>query len=88
MMSEINTIKKEITKIQERNFRVEKDKAWEVSWTRRISIAVFTYVIISVFLIIIKVEKPFLSAIIPAIAYLLSTASMGLLKNWWITKNA
>ncbi len=87
-MSEIDNLKKEIKNIQERNIRVEKDKSWEVSWVRRISISVFTYIIITIFLIIIKVEKPFLSAIIPAIAYLLSTASMGLLKNWWITKKS
>lgn len=87
-MSEIDKIKKEIKKIQERNVRVEKDKAWETSWARRISISIITYILITLFLIIVKVEKPFLSAIIPAIAYLLSTTSLGLIKNWWITKNS
>lgn len=87
-MSEIVNLKKEIKKIQERNVRVEKDKAWETSWARRISISIITYILITLFLIIIKVEKPFLSAIIPAIAYLLSTTSLGLIKNWWTTKTA
>ncbi len=87
-MSDIDNIKKEIKKIQERNVRVEKDKAWETSWVRKIYISIITYILITIFLIIIKVEKPFLSAIIPAIAYLLSTTSLGLIKNWWITKNA
>jgi hypothetical protein len=87
-MSEIDNIKKEIKKIQERNIRVEKDKTWETSWARRISITIITYILITLFLIVIKVERPFLSAIIPAIAYLLSTVSLGFIKNWWITKNA
>lgn len=33
-------IETEIQKIQERNQKVEKDKAWEISWTRRILISV------------------------------------------------
>ncbi len=88
MSEEVDNLKKEIQKIKDRNKRVEKDKAWETSWIRRMAIAVSTYVLITIFLIIIKVEKPYLSAIIPAIAYIISTASIGLLKNWWITKNA
>lgn len=87
-MSDIENIKKEIKEIKERNIRVEKDKAWETSWVRRISITIITYILITLFLIIAKVEKPLLSAIIPAIAYLLSTTSLGLIKNWWTTKTA
>ncbi len=86
MITDSLNLKREIKKIQERNIRVEKDKAWETSWTRRILVAVFTYIIITLFLIIIKIEKPFISAIIPAFAYLLSTVSLGLIKNWWIKK--
>ncbi len=82
-MSDFDSLKKEIEKIKDRNRRVEQDKAWETSWARRIAIAVTTYILISIFLIIIKVEKPFLSAIIPSIAYLISTATINVLKNWW-----
>ena len=67
-MNEIEKLKEEIEKIKERNRRVEKDKTWETSWVRRIAIAVSTYILISIFLIIIGVEKPFLAAIIPAAA--------------------
>ncbi len=38
-------IEKEIEKIKERNKRVEKDKAWETSWTRRICIMILTYIV-------------------------------------------
>ncbi|KKU09656.1 MAG: hypothetical protein UX13_C0034G0003 [Candidatus Woesebacteria bacterium GW2011_GWB1_45_5] len=80
----MKNLTKEIEKIKERNKRVEADKAWEISWTRRIFIAVSTYVLISIFLIIIRVEKPFLSAVIPAVAYLLSTFSLTILKSHWL----
>jgi len=83
-MSNIDSLKKEIEKIKERNKRVEKDKAWETSWTRRVAIAISTYILITIPLLIIKVEKPFLSAIIPAVAYLISTATISILKDWWL----
>jgi polyferredoxin len=85
-MASIEYLEKEIQKIKERNKRVESDKAWETSWTRRIFVAASTYILISIFLVIIKVEKPFLSAIIPALAYLVSTFSLGVVKSWWLGK--
>lgn len=83
-MFSIEKLEKEVEKIKERNLRVETNKAWEVSWTRRVFIAVSTYILILIFLIIIKVDSPFLSAFIPAAAYIVSTFSMGLLKSWWL----
>ena len=83
-MASIERLAKEVEKIKKRNRRVEADKAWETSWTRRIFITVSTYILISIFLIVVRVEKPFLSAIIPAIAYLLSTLSLDMLKSRWL----
>jgi len=48
----------EIKSIKERNKRVELDKAWEVSKTRRLIVAVFTYVVLGIFLLIIEVPNP------------------------------
>ncbi|OGH11107.1 MAG: hypothetical protein A2857_03045 [Candidatus Levybacteria bacterium RIFCSPHIGHO2_01_FULL_36_15] len=83
-MDQIEKFKKEIESIKERNKRVEKDKAWETSWTRRIAIAVSTYILILIFLYSIGADKPFLSAIIPAVAYMISSASLNSLKTWWL----
>ncbi|KKQ91542.1 MAG: hypothetical protein UU16_C0046G0019 [Candidatus Woesebacteria bacterium GW2011_GWA2_40_7] len=85
-MSTIENLEKEMEKIKARNTRVEDDKAWETSWTRRIFIFVSTYVLVSILFIVIGVSKPFLSAIIPAAAYLVSTLSLGVLKSWWLSK--
>lgn len=84
-MTEIEQLKGEIEKIKQRNIRVEKDKAWETSWIRRVFIAVSTYILVVIFLISIGVDKPFLSAIVPAVAYLISTASLGIIKSWWLS---
>lgn len=85
-MTTLSKLEKEIAKIKARNRRVEGDKAWETSWTRRVFIAVSTYILVSILFIVIGVYKPFLSAIIPAAAYLVSTFSLSVLKSWWMKK--
>jgi CheY-like chemotaxis protein len=74
----------ELADIKARNARVEADKAWETSWTRRLIIAVFTYVVAAVWLLVIEDTDPFLKAIIPAAGYILSTLSIGRVKQQWI----
>ncbi|MDO8658329.1 MAG: hypothetical protein Q7K55_06310 [Candidatus Levybacteria bacterium] len=85
-MTEIEELKKEIEKIKERNKKVERDKTWETSWSRRIFIAVSTYILILIFLLTIHADRPYLSAIIPAVAYLISTASLDIVKQYWLKK--
>ena len=70
--------------IKARNARVEADKAWETSWTRRISIALGTYAIIGAYLTYLGVEKAWLHALVPPIAYMLSTLSLPLIKQLWL----
>ena len=69
--------------IKDRNVRVELDKAWEVSWTRRIFITVATYIIASVWLWTIGNNHPFLNAAIPAGGFLLSTLTLPFVKERW-----
>lgn len=80
-------IEKEIEAIKERNVRVESDKAWETSWTRRIFIALITYVVAIVWLMLIHEAIPFLKAVVPVAGYILSTLSLPVVKRWWITRN-
>lgn len=83
-MNNMTTLKELVKQIQERNKRVEADKAWETSGTRKLIIAVVTYLIIVLFLWIIKVPYPWLSALVPAIAFILSTLTLPLFKQWWL----
>lgn len=85
-MTEIEGLKQEIENIKIRNRKVEKDKVWETSWSRRIFIAVSTYILILIFLLTIHADRPFLSAIIPAVAYLISTTSLGIIKSEWLKR--
>lgn len=83
-MATIESLEEEINQIKERNKRVESDKAWELSWARKIVVAVFTYLVISIFFFFAGVEDPFINAIVPALAFILSTASLPFLKNFWL----
>ena len=80
-------MKKEILAIKERNKRVEIDKAWEVSVTRRAIIALATYIIVVVFLYMIDAPYPWLNALVPAIGFILSTLTLNMFNRIWIRNN-
>ena len=80
----MKNLEAEIRGILERNKRVEADKAWEVSWFRRFTIAFFTYGATLLFLWIVTNDTLWWNAAVPAGAYLLSTFSLPWLKRWWV----
>ncbi|OHA34170.1 MAG: hypothetical protein A2928_04695 [Candidatus Taylorbacteria bacterium RIFCSPLOWO2_01_FULL_45_15b] len=80
----MNDSMKDIEEIKVRNARVELDKAWETSWTRRIFIGAMTFIIASIWLKIIDGENIFLKALIPTGGYILSTLSLPAIKRIWI----
>jgi len=85
-MATLKQLETEINAIQARNRRVEGDKAWETSGARRLFIAASTYILITIFMVVLGVDRPFTAAIIPAVAYLISTLTLGILKSWWLEK--
>jgi len=76
-------IEKEINKIKKRNSRVESDKAWETSKLRKILIAIFTYIIIVLFFMVMALPSPLVNAIVPTLGFVLSTLSMPYFKKYW-----
>ncbi|MEI6238246.1 MAG: hypothetical protein WCP15_01770 [bacterium] len=84
-MNSIEKLEKEISEIKGRNERVENDKAWETSWTRRITIIILTFTIASIWLIVIKESNVLLKAIIPTLGYLLSTLGIPQIKKIWLS---
>ena len=73
-----------LDKIEQRNKGVETDKAWETSWTRRILLSLFTYIAIGTYLCAIAVSRPWLNAIVPAVAFMISTLTMPFFKQLWL----
>ena len=81
-------LEKEIKKIQERNKRVELNKAWETRWTRRICIMILTYIVVLIYSYVIKeFDNIFLSSLVPVIGFTLSTLSLKLVRKIWENKN-
>lgn len=69
-----------------RNKRVDTDKAWETSLTRRGLIAGVTYFVVGFYLSLLKVDYAWLHALVPPMAYMLSTLSLSIVKTIWIQK--
>lgn len=80
-------IEQELRAIKERNLRVEADKAWETSLSRKLLILVTTYVVASLALYVIEVPNFYLGAIIPTLGFFLSTLSFPVVKKWWISRH-
>jgi len=85
-MTTLEQLAKELERIEKRNQRVEADKAWETSWTRRILLMAFTYTAISLYLFAIDIDRPWLNAIVPAVGFMLSTLTLPLFKRIWLKK--
>lgn len=80
-MEKIDLLEQEIATIKERNTRVESDKAWETSVSRKIIIAVLTYIVIVIFFFVAKLPDPFINAIVPTTGFVLSTLSIPVFKQ-------
>lgn len=80
----IEELEKEIEKLKERNRKVELDKGWETSFTRRGLLIIFTYLAIGFYLNAINIANPWLNAIVPSVGFLLSTLTLPYFKNLWI----
>lgn len=83
-MATINELKREIEYIKERNRKVESDKAWETSYSRRAILMIFTYAAIGLYLNALGLQKAWLSAIVPSIGFMLSTLTVPFFKKLWI----
>jgi preprotein translocase subunit SecF len=80
----MNKIEKRLTAIEDRNKKVELDKAWETSLSRKVIISILTYLTIVLFFCVAKLPKPFINSIVPTTGFVLSTLSLPYFKRIWI----
>lgn len=74
----------EIEEIKKRNKRVELDKAWETSITRKVCICILTYLIVLIYSYLIRnYDNIFLSSLVPVIGFTLSTLSIRFVRKIW-----
>ena len=80
-------LEQKIKEIEERNKRVELDKAWETSWTRKICIMLLTYIIVILYSYFIRnYDNILLSSLILVIGFGLSTLSLKVVRKIWKIK--
>lgn len=85
---ELRDLEKNVEDILERNKRVELDKKWETSNTRKVCIAILTYIVVIIYSFLIsKTTNVFLSSLVPVMGFLLSTLSLKAVRKVWEKKN-
>jgi len=85
-MASLQQLEKKVATIEQRNARVEADKAWETSFARRGLLVLFTYFAVGAYLAAIGVPDPWLNAIVPAVAFMLSTLTLPYFKGIWLAQ--
>ena len=77
-------LEKRIKNIEERNKRVELDKKWETSWTRRVCIMILTYIVVIIYSYLIRnYDNILFSSLVPVIGFTLSTLSLKIVRKIW-----
>lgn len=82
-MNKIKELEARIKVIEARNRKVELDKEWETSKTRKILILILTYFSIALYFNYVLDVNPWINAIVPTLGFLLSTFSLPLFKKVW-----
>lgn len=80
------TAQDDIAALRARNARVEADKAWEVSRTRRGVLLALTYAGALALLLLIGAPRPLLTALVPTLGYGVSTLTLGWAKRAWLAR--
>ena len=83
----LDALECEVELLKQRNARVELDKAWETSLTRRSTLIILTYFVTAIVFWLIGVENYLRNALVPALAFLLSTLTLPVVRAIW-AKNA
>ena len=84
---DLKEMDQEIEKIKQRNKKVELDKKWETSYTRKICICILTYIVVIIYSYVIrKFDNIFLSSLVPVIGFTLSTLSLNFVRKVWESK--
>lgn len=77
------SLESRLAALEARNTKVDTNKAWETSLTRRFSIVVITYATACSLLYVLMVPDWYLGAIMPVCGYLLSTLSLPYIRQIW-----
>lgn len=86
MEDNIKELEKRINDIENRNKRVEGNKAWETSTLRKVLILILTYIFAVLYLKMADTTNPFLGAVVPCVGFFLSTQTLNIIKKKWLSR--
>jgi hypothetical protein len=81
-----HSLEERVSKLEARNRKVEADKAWEVSWTRRLALMLLIYVTVVFYLHFVIHIDPWVNAFVPVIGYFFSTFTISFLKKRFVSR--
>jgi len=84
-MASLKQLERDIAAITQRNKRVEADKAWETSWSRKLVILVLTYLAIAAYFYAVGLPNPLVNSVVPAVAFVISTMTLPYFKEIWLS---
>ena len=84
LVARLSKLDAEIDAIKERNARVESDKGWETSRARIAFLLGVTYVTTAIVFYLVGVGNFALTALIPTVAYYVSTLTLPFLRQRWL----
>jgi uncharacterized membrane-anchored protein len=85
-MTSLEELQSEINQLKARNKKVEADKAWETSWTRKLLVLALTYLVMILVFWSTGIGNMFVNAIVPSVGFFLSTLTIPAVKRIWIKK--
>jgi len=75
-----------LVEIQESHRRIEAEKAWEVSWTRRFFTGFLAYIVAVLFFSLIGVPRPIWSALALFVGFVVSSLILSFIKRGFIKR--
>ncbi len=85
-MEASESLESRVAALEDRNKRVELDKAWETSWVRRLLVALLTYAVIASYLQLVVGISPWVNAVVPTAGFLMSTLALQVVKRKWVER--
>ncbi len=85
-MKTLPQLEKEVKELQKRNARVDTNKAWETSLTRKLVLSALIYLLALGLFASEYDPHIYTDALLPAVAFLISTLTIQAVKNWWVKR--
>ena len=83
-LTTIKELETRVKQLEDRNKKIEGNKAWEISFSRKVVLIMFTYLAIGIYMYAVNLPDPWLNAIVPAVAFMLSTLTLPFFRRIWL----